>query len=250
MAYAIGLLPFVLVRSVSAAFLARGDTATPVKALFAGVDRQRRAEDAADEPLRPGRPRLRHLGRRLDQSAAARLVLGPAELPGHRCTAAAIDRQDRRRRRGAGRGASGSANGRSGRLFANWTAFRNEMVLLTPGRDRRRHLRAGHRRAVSPRVAGPDARPLAGPRPLARFSCFPRRIDRGWASKAAGLFALDRPDHYRCRIAPSAICWQQRPHDSHVPIRGLPPPSFCLRRCWRPAARASRKAAARRRRRP
>jgi putative peptidoglycan lipid II flippase len=37
MAYAIGLLPFVLVRSVSAAFLARGDTATPVKALFAGV---------------------------------------------------------------------------------------------------------------------------------------------------------------------------------------------------------------------
>ena len=37
MAYAIGLLPFVLMRSVSAAFLARGDTATPVKALFAGV---------------------------------------------------------------------------------------------------------------------------------------------------------------------------------------------------------------------
>jgi putative peptidoglycan lipid II flippase len=37
MAYAIGLVPFVLVRSVSAGFLARGDTATPVKALFAGV---------------------------------------------------------------------------------------------------------------------------------------------------------------------------------------------------------------------
>jgi putative peptidoglycan lipid II flippase len=37
MAYAIGLLPFVLVRSVSAAFLSRGDTATPVKALFVGV---------------------------------------------------------------------------------------------------------------------------------------------------------------------------------------------------------------------
>jgi putative peptidoglycan lipid II flippase len=31
-AYAIGLLPFVLVRSVIATFLARGDTATPVKA--------------------------------------------------------------------------------------------------------------------------------------------------------------------------------------------------------------------------
>ena len=37
MAYAIGLLPFVLVRSVSSTFLARGDTTTPVVALFAGV---------------------------------------------------------------------------------------------------------------------------------------------------------------------------------------------------------------------
>jgi putative peptidoglycan lipid II flippase len=37
MAYAIGLLPFVLMRSVTAAFLSRGDTATPVKALFVGV---------------------------------------------------------------------------------------------------------------------------------------------------------------------------------------------------------------------
>ena len=36
-AYAIGLLPFVLLRSVSATFLARGDTATPVKALFFSV---------------------------------------------------------------------------------------------------------------------------------------------------------------------------------------------------------------------
>ncbi len=37
MAYAIGLLPFVLMRSASVTFLARGDTTTPVKALFAGV---------------------------------------------------------------------------------------------------------------------------------------------------------------------------------------------------------------------
>jgi putative peptidoglycan lipid II flippase len=36
-AYTIGLLPFVLIRSVSATFLARGDTATPVKALFISV---------------------------------------------------------------------------------------------------------------------------------------------------------------------------------------------------------------------
>jgi len=36
-AYAIGLLPFVLMRSVSVTFLARGDTATPVKALLLSV---------------------------------------------------------------------------------------------------------------------------------------------------------------------------------------------------------------------
>lgn len=36
-AYTIGLVPFVLLRSVTATFLARGDTATPVKALFASV---------------------------------------------------------------------------------------------------------------------------------------------------------------------------------------------------------------------
>jgi putative peptidoglycan lipid II flippase len=37
MAYSIGLLPFVLLRSVTVTFLSRGDTTTPVKALFAGV---------------------------------------------------------------------------------------------------------------------------------------------------------------------------------------------------------------------
>jgi putative peptidoglycan lipid II flippase len=36
-AYAVGLLPFVLLRSVSSTFLARGDTATPVKALMVSV---------------------------------------------------------------------------------------------------------------------------------------------------------------------------------------------------------------------
>jgi putative peptidoglycan lipid II flippase len=36
-AYSVGLLPFVLVRSVTATFLARGDTATPVKASLVGV---------------------------------------------------------------------------------------------------------------------------------------------------------------------------------------------------------------------
>jgi putative peptidoglycan lipid II flippase len=37
MAYAIGLLPFVLMRSATVAFQARGDTITPVKALFVAV---------------------------------------------------------------------------------------------------------------------------------------------------------------------------------------------------------------------
>ena len=37
MAYALGLMPFVLMRSATVTFLARGDTTTPVKALFAGV---------------------------------------------------------------------------------------------------------------------------------------------------------------------------------------------------------------------
>jgi len=36
-AYTVGLLPFVLIRGVSATFLARGDTATPVKALLVSV---------------------------------------------------------------------------------------------------------------------------------------------------------------------------------------------------------------------
>ena len=36
-AYAVGLLPFVLIRSVTATFLARGDTATPVKAALMAV---------------------------------------------------------------------------------------------------------------------------------------------------------------------------------------------------------------------
>ena len=36
-AYAIGLIPFVLLRATTATFLARGDTATPMKALFASV---------------------------------------------------------------------------------------------------------------------------------------------------------------------------------------------------------------------
>ena len=37
MAYAAGLIPFVLMRTASVTFLSRGDTSTPVKALFVAV---------------------------------------------------------------------------------------------------------------------------------------------------------------------------------------------------------------------
>jgi putative peptidoglycan lipid II flippase len=37
MAYAVGLLPFVLMRSATVTFLSRGDTVTPIKALFVAV---------------------------------------------------------------------------------------------------------------------------------------------------------------------------------------------------------------------
>ena len=36
-AYTVGLVPFVLARTLSATFLSRGDTATPVKALAVGL---------------------------------------------------------------------------------------------------------------------------------------------------------------------------------------------------------------------
>ena len=44
-AYTVGLIPFVLMRSVVSTFLARGDTATPVKAALARSRRQRRVQD-------------------------------------------------------------------------------------------------------------------------------------------------------------------------------------------------------------
>ncbi len=47
----IGLLPFVLMRSATVTFQARGDTVTPVKALFCRGPRQCRAEDPADGSL-------------------------------------------------------------------------------------------------------------------------------------------------------------------------------------------------------
>ena len=51
MAYAVGLLPFVLIRSVVATFFARGDTATPVKAALVAVAVNVALQNPADGSL-------------------------------------------------------------------------------------------------------------------------------------------------------------------------------------------------------
>ena len=75
-AYTIGLIPFVLMRSVVATFLARGDTATPVKAALTAAARQHRAQDRVSLHHRAGagRPCARDLARCLDQFRPDRLV--------------------------------------------------------------------------------------------------------------------------------------------------------------------------------
>ena len=76
-AYAIGLLPFVLMRSAAVTFLARGDTWTPVKALFFAVLVNVALKIVLMGSLRAGRSRLRDVDRRLGQSRAADLVCAP-----------------------------------------------------------------------------------------------------------------------------------------------------------------------------
>src|SRR4249919_2647648 len=62
-AYALGLLPFVLIRSVTATFLARGDTATPVKASLSAVA-VNVVQDPAHGAVGAGRARACDLDRR------------------------------------------------------------------------------------------------------------------------------------------------------------------------------------------
>ena len=62
-AYAIGLLPFVVLRAVMAPFYARRDTATPIVAAFVGVGVNVALKVALMAPLGPGRPCARHRGR-------------------------------------------------------------------------------------------------------------------------------------------------------------------------------------------
>ena len=54
-AYAFGLLPFVLIRSAVATFFARGDTATPVKAALIAAAVNIALQVPADGPARAGR---------------------------------------------------------------------------------------------------------------------------------------------------------------------------------------------------
>ncbi len=129
MAYAIGLLPFVLMRSVTAAFLSRGDTTTPVKALFVAVavnvalkillmDRYAQVGLAFATSVGAwinllllawfsARRNFLHIDRRLQRSsvkfAIAGAILGAALLLGERPVEA---------------------------LFSGWPSLRNEMTLL------------------------------------------------------------------------------------------------------------------------
>ena len=98
-AYALGLLPFVLMRSATVTFLSRGDTITPVKALFVRGRRQCRVEDRADGLARPGWAGARHRGRRLGQSHAAGLVRRAGQSHHRRAGAVEVDGAHRIRRR-------------------------------------------------------------------------------------------------------------------------------------------------------
>ena len=93
MAYAIGLLPFVLMRSATVTFQARGDTTTPVKALLVAVAVNVAPQNPADGSLRAGRSRVRDLHRRVGQSRAAHLVRLAPESHRHRRAVACDPRQ-------------------------------------------------------------------------------------------------------------------------------------------------------------
>ena len=73
-AYAVGLVPFVLIRSATATFLARGDTATPVKAALIGVAVNIAFKIAAARAAGAGRPGPGDRDRRLGQLRAGPVV--------------------------------------------------------------------------------------------------------------------------------------------------------------------------------
>ena len=97
-AYTIGLIPFVLIRSVVAPFLARGDTLTPMKAALDRHRRQHRLQDRADGLPGAGRARTRDLDRRLDQFHSGVVARGARRPYRRRRRAQIVARQARRGR--------------------------------------------------------------------------------------------------------------------------------------------------------
>jgi putative peptidoglycan lipid II flippase len=127
-AYALGLFPFVLIRSVTATFLARGDTATPVKASLTAV-----AVNVACKVLLMGS--LAQVGLALATSIGAWLnlvlVVWFAARQGHFVLDASL-RSAVARLTAAGLVlalALWMAQGPVARLFADWTSWRDESTL-------------------------------------------------------------------------------------------------------------------------
>src|SRR4051812_26212222 len=129
MAYAIGLLPFVLMRSVTATFLARGDTTTPVKALFAAV-----AVNVLLKVLLMDR--YAQVGLAFATSVGAWINLALLVWFSARQNFLVIDQGLRRSsaKVAIAGGVLGAAlllsQGPVGSLFSGWTSLRNEMTLL------------------------------------------------------------------------------------------------------------------------
>ncbi len=123
-AYAVGLIPFVLIRSAVATFYARKDTATPVKAALTGVAVNVALENCAGGHAGPGRSRARDRGRRLDQSAAGDRVCGAGRVPRSRPCADAVAGEVCCVRRGTGGRALVRRAVRSGLFHATERASR------------------------------------------------------------------------------------------------------------------------------
>src|SRR5262249_53230827 len=129
-AYALGLLPFVLIRSVTATFLARGDTATPMKASLTAV-----AINVGFKAAFYYFTSLAQVGLALATSIGAWLNLGLviwfAARRGH------LGSDPPLRGATAGLTAAGVAlaavlwlaQGPVARLFASWTSWRGERTL-------------------------------------------------------------------------------------------------------------------------
>src|SRR5262249_43033046 len=129
-AYALGLLPFVLIRSVTATFLARGDTATPMKASLTAV-----GVNVAFKALFYSFTALAQVGLALATSIGAWLNLGLviwfAARRGHLVIDPALRRVAARLTVAAIALAAVLflTQGPVARLFAGWTSWRDESTL-------------------------------------------------------------------------------------------------------------------------